>query len=85
MKISVLASAVPLTLLWEIGDSSLNGLEGYGGIMHHLKDSAVSGRPTHKVSLLLSTVSQTPTHTSDPVITVSQTLHPWKEEGIHLD
>lgn len=71
MKICVLASAIPLTLLWEIGNSSLNGPKGYGGIMHHLKDSAVSGRPTHKTSLLLSTVSQTPTHASDPLITVS--------------
>lgn len=79
MEINVLASAIPLTLLWEIGNSSLNGPEGYGGIMRHLEGNAVSGRPTHKVSLLLSTVSKTPTHTSDPLVTVSQTSLPWKE------
>lgn len=71
MKISVLAFVSPLTLVWEIGNSSLNSPEGYGDIKHHLKDNAVLRRPTHKVSLLLSTVSRTPIHASDPLITWS--------------
>lgn len=71
MKISVLAFVNPLTLVWEIGNSSLNSHEGYGDIKHHLKDNAVLRRPTHKVSLLLSTVSRTPIRASDPLITWS--------------
>ena len=71
MKISVLASVIPLALLWEIGNSSLNRPKGYGDIMYHLKDNAVSGRPTHKVSLLFSTVTRTLIHASDPLVTVS--------------
>lgn len=65
----MLACVIPDTLLWEIGNSSLDGPGGYGYVRCHLKDSAVSGRPTHKVSLLLYAVSRTLVHTSDPLIT----------------
>jgi len=71
MKISVLASVTPLSLLGEIGSSCVNGREGCGGVMHHRKDNAISGRPTHKVVLLLSTVSETPIRASEPLITLS--------------
>lgn len=63
-------SVIPLALLWEIGNSSLNGPEEHEDTVHH-QDNAVSGRPTHNVSLLLSNVNKAPTNPSGPLVTVS--------------